>query len=126
MEAGTVRREIVPQQIDSVFSEVKELMQPLADKNLIRLEMHVTDPLPQINADGEELIRLFNNLVSNAIKYNKQDGNIQITAEQDGPYVRVSVTDTGIGISKEGLSQLFSEFFREKRKETKNIKTLRK
>ena len=121
MEAGTVRREIVPQKIDSVLSEVKELMQPLADKNLIRLELHVTDPLPQINADGEELIRLFNNLVSNAIKYNKQDGYARISAEKDGPYVKVSVADTGIGISKKGLSQLFSEFFREKRKETKRI-----
>ena len=121
MEAGTVRREITPQHIDSVLTEVVDLMQPLANQNLIRLELQAPDGLPHIHADGEELIRLFNNLVSNAIKYNKPDGYVRISAEQDGPYVNVSVADTGIGISKEGLGHLFSEFFREKRKETKGI-----
>lgn len=121
MEAGTVRREITPQRIDSILNEVKEIMNPLANKNLVRLEVKVPDRLPHVHADREELIRLFNNLVSNAIKYNRQDGCVQITAEQDGPYVRVSVADTGIGISKEGLKRLFTEFFREKRQETRLI-----
>jgi len=116
MEAGTVRREIVPQKIGNILSEVKELMQPLADKNQIRLELYIPDLIAQINSDREELIRLFNNLVSNAIKYNKQDGYVRISAEQDGPYVRVSVTDTGIGISNKGLSHLFPNFFEKKEK----------
>lgn len=121
MEAGTAGREITPQRIDSVLNEVEKLMEPLANQHLIRLEVQVPDHLPHIHADREELIRLFNNLVGNAIKYNKQDGCVRITAEQDGPYVRLSVADTGIGISKEGLSRLFSEFFREKRHGTRHV-----
>jgi len=96
MEAGTVRREITPQRIDSVLNEVGELMQPLANQNQISLEVQVPDQLPPVHGDQEELIRLFSNLVSNAIKYNRQDGRVRIAAEQDGPYVRVSVADTGI------------------------------
>lgn len=46
---------------------------------------------------------------------------MRVRAEQDRQCVKVSVVDTGIGISKEGLSQLFSEFFREKRAETRGI-----
>ena len=122
MEVGTVQREIIPQRIDSVLSAVLELMKPLANQKLVRFEVQVPDRLPPVHADREELIRLFNNLVSNAIKYNKQDGRVWITSEQDGPYVKISIADTGIGISKEALNQLFSEFFREKRPETRLIK----
>jgi len=121
MEAGTVERKIMPQRIDSVLNEVVDLMHPLAKQNLIPIEAQVPDLLPPVHADREELIRVFSNLVSNAIKYNKQDGCVRITAQRDGPYVRVSVTDTGIGISRQGLSRLFSEFFREKTDETRRI-----
>jgi two-component system phosphate regulon sensor histidine kinase PhoR len=121
MEGGAVQREIMPQRIDSVLKAVVELMQSLAKQNNISLEVQVSDSLPPIHADQEELIRLFGNLVDNAIKYNKLDGFVRVMAEQDGLYVRVSVADTGIGISKEGLGLMFSEFFREKRHETSSI-----
>ena len=121
MEGGTVTRKITPQQIDSVLNDVVDLMQPLANQNLIHLETQVPDHLPPIYADREELIRMFNNLVSNAIKYNKQEGSVRITAQQEGPYVRISVIDTGIGISRQGLNSLFSEFFREKTDKTRLI-----
>jgi signal transduction histidine kinase len=121
MEGGAVQREIMPQRIDSVLKAVVELMQSLAKQNNISLEVQVSDSLPPIHADQEELIRLFGNLVDNAIKYNKLDGFVRVMAEQDGLYVRVSVADTGIGISKKGLGLMFSEFFREKRHETSSI-----
>ncbi len=121
IEAGTAKRQITPERIDSVLNEVVDLMHPLANQNLIRLEVQVPDHLPPIHADREELIRVFNNLVSNAIKNNKQDGCVRITAQQDGAYVRVSVADTGIGISRQGLSRLFSEFFREKTDDSRHI-----
>ena len=70
---------------------------------------------------AKELIRLFNNLVSNAIKYNRDGGSVTLTAERDGPYVKASVSDTGVGISQEGVSKLFNEFFREKTTATKHV-----
>jgi len=121
IEAGTVSREIAPQSIGGILSEVRDLMEPLAKQNLIRLHLQVMDGLPDVQGDREELTRLFNNLLSNAIKYNKKDGEVSITAEQDGAYVKISVADTGIGITKDGLSRLFSEFFREKRDETRLV-----
>lgn len=121
MEAGTVRREIGLQRMEEIVGEVVELMRPLAEKNQVCLEASLPGGLPPVEADREELIRLFSNLVSNAIKYNQPQGRVQIGAEADGPYVKVSVTDTGIGISEEGLQRLFSEFFREKREETRHI-----
>ncbi|MEW6671608.1 MAG: ATP-binding protein [Thermodesulfobacteriota bacterium] len=114
MEEGTVRREITPQHLGEVFKEVAELMRPLADRSGVRLEVAAPDDLPPVPADREECMRIFGNLVSNAVKYNRQGGRVSIWAEPDGPYVKIAVADTGIGISREGQSRLFSEFFREK------------
>ncbi len=121
MEAGTVRREIAPQNMAQIIGEVVELMRPLAGEKGVSIEVNMPEGLPPVEADREELIRLFNNLLSNAIKYNKPNGRVTITAQRDGPYIKVAVADTGVGISEEGLKRLFSEFFREKRPETAHI-----
>jgi two-component system phosphate regulon sensor histidine kinase PhoR len=121
LEAGTVRREIAPQALHEVVEATAELMQPLAEEKGVTIQTHVPENLPPVEADREELIRLLSNLVSNGIKYNRPQGRVSISGEQDGPYVKVSVTDTGVGISEEGLKRLFSEFFREKTPETRYV-----
>lgn len=121
MEAGTVRREIARLRLDEIIAETAELMRPLASDRDVTIETQLPADLPPVEADREELIRLFNNLISNAIKYNREGGRVTITAAPDGPYVRVDVQDTGVGISEEGLQRLFSEFFREKRRETSYV-----
>jgi two-component system phosphate regulon sensor histidine kinase PhoR len=121
MEAGTVRREIDVRDLSEVIAEVVDLMQPMARENKITLRSAVASGLAGIEADREELVRLFSNLVSNAIKYNRPDGTVTVTAVQDGPYVKASVADTGVGISKEGVPKLFGEFFREKASATKHV-----
>jgi signal transduction histidine kinase len=119
MEAGTARREISAQDVAEIVNEVVELMRPLAAEARISLESVVAEALPPIEADREELIRLLNNLLSNAIKYNRKDGHVKVTAERDGPYVKVAVADTGVGISEAGVAKLFTEFFREKTAQTR-------
>ena len=121
MEAGSIRREITSQSLGDIIVETADLMRPLADEKSVTIETQAPADLPAVEADREELLRLLNNLTSNAIKYNKEGGRVSIAAEPDGPYVRVTVTDTGLGVSEEGLNRLFSEFFREKRPETAHI-----
>jgi len=121
IEAGTVRREIAAQRIDAILEEVIGLMQPMAEQSGIRIDRGLAEDLPPIEADREELIRLCNNLVSNAVKYNRPKGRIEITAEKEGPFVRLRFADTGIGISEEGRERLFTEFFREKSPETRHV-----
>jgi len=121
MEAGTVRREIAPQQIEEIIGEVVELMQPLARESQVSLIRRASEGLPAVEADREELLRLLGNLVTNAIKYNRREGQVVVTAAPDGPYVRISVSDTGVGISEAGVPKLFREFFREKTAETRHV-----
>jgi len=121
IETGTVRREIALHRIGAILEEVVSFMQPLAEQNSIHIERSVAEELPPIEVDREELIRLLNNLVSNAVKYNKPMGRVEIAAEEEGPFLKLRFADTGIGISEEGQKRLFTEFFREKSKEARHV-----
>jgi len=121
METGTTRREIVALDLVAVLKEVADLMTPTAEKSGVTLDLSAEGELPPVAADREEMVRLFTNLVSNAVKYNRKGGSVRVTAGLEGRYLRVEVRDTGVGISKEGLERLFSEFFREKREETRHV-----
>jgi len=59
--------------------------------------------------------------VGNAIKYGRDGGTLRLRAEQSGEKIRIEIADSGIGIKAENLPQLFQEFFREKRSETRDI-----
>jgi signal transduction histidine kinase len=66
------------------------------------------------------------NLVGNAVKYNRDGGSVTVTAAVvkgagDGDWLRLDVTDTGLGIREENLERIFTEFFREKRSETREL-----
>jgi len=121
MEAKTVQRQIQPQSLPQILEEAVELLQPMAQQAEVTLELEASSELPTVEADREELLRLFTNLISNGIKYNRPGGKVRIAAAAEGPYVRVAVADTGIGISPENIPYLFSEFFREKRRETARV-----
>lgn len=68
--------------------------------------------LPPVAADRTKLEEVFTNLVDNAIKYSPRGGRIEVSAVQDGPFVRFSVRDHGIGIPEEARAQLFQRFRR--------------
>ena len=72
-------------------------------------------------ADPSDLDILFNNLLSNAVKYNREGGSVQLGLRQDERGLEIRVKDSGIGMSKEELSQLFREFVRIKNSRTRGI-----
>ena len=59
----------------------------------------------------ERLTTIFNNLVANAVRYNKENGEIRVCLQKEGEYAKLTVSDTGIGIEKENLDKIFSRFF---------------
>jgi signal transduction histidine kinase len=64
---------------------------------------------------------IFNNLVSNAVKYNKRGGKVDIVIDEDENDVLLLFADTGIGISESDKENLFSDFVRIKNEKTRNI-----
>jgi two-component system OmpR family sensor kinase len=93
--------------IDSIIMEQLNYFEPLASKKKIVISANLESFSYAINQD--DFIRLFNNLVSNAIKYNKVGGEIHITLTQQGD---LTVADTGIGIDNAKLKDIFKRYFR--------------
>lgn len=121
MELKTVKREIRKVCITEIIKSVLELFQIDIQKKSIQVEFDYQSNEFCINADFDEITRLYTNLISNAIKYNKQLGSIVIKIYHTGKFVVTEIKDSGIGIKQEERKKLFSEFFRAKNEFTKNI-----
>lgn len=96
--------------INNVINEVLEAVEPMANENNITIETNCSDV--SIKADYNHMMQLVNNLVVNAIKYNKQGGSVYISSNIIGNKYEFVVRDTGIGIPLEYQSRVFERFFR--------------
>ena len=85
-------------------------LDPVADKHQIRLIQ--TEGDCTVTGSYILLYRAVYNLVENAIKYNRDSGNVRVTLDADHKYFYVKVTDTGIGIPEDALEHIFERFFR--------------
>ena len=74
-----------------------------------------------IMADPDDMEIVFNNLISNAVKYNKVGGKAEITIDSSESEAIIIISDTGIGINKSDTENLFTEFVRIKNEKTRNI-----
>lgn len=121
LEAGRIFRRIEPVPLNEILEMTLELVSPQAQARRIRISSKLSSELPLLQADREEMIRLFSNLLTNAVKYNREEGKVWVEAKVEGPYVRIDISDTGVGIPKEALPKLFREFFRLRTPETKYV-----
>jgi two-component system, sensor histidine kinase and response regulator len=94
--------------------------QPFAIQMDVTIDLDVRSDT-RIIADPDDIEIVFNNLISNAVKYNKKGGKVEITLDSSSNDAIIIFTDTGIGIKKDELESLFTEFVRIKNEKTKNI-----
>jgi len=121
MELKTVHREIKKVCLHEIISSILELFQIDINKKGIQVIFDKEESKQCIMADADEISRLFTNLISNAIKYNRDQGTITIKLSLSDNYLLTMIKDTGIGLKPEDKKKLFTEFFRAKNEKTKNI-----
>jgi signal transduction histidine kinase len=113
VEAGKQQISMEPVHVSTLVDECLSLMQPVACVRGIRLPVaaHVSCDC-FVAADRTRLKQVLLNLLSNAIKYNRADGSVEIVCAADGVGVRISVRDTGHGLSPAQCQRLFKAFER--------------
>jgi signal transduction histidine kinase len=95
-------------------------MEPMARKKGITLHDHCQDMKP-VQADPKGILEIFNNLITNAINYSPDGGQVVVSAQGLGEYLEIKVRDTGVGISPEELPKVFDKFYRVKHPKTRQV-----
>lgn len=97
--------------LGDVFDGVQAVLEPIAEKRTIALHFACASPI-ELTADQSLITQLMLNLTENAIKYGKDGGDVWVHAQQQGDRAILTITDNGIGVSRENLGHIFERFFR--------------
>ncbi len=104
-----------------IASNSKEIVSPMATQKNIQINIDSKPEQIFFNGDPEKIEIIFNNLISNAVKYNKDNGEVHCTLREHPDSISIVITDTGIGMSEEDIPRLFQEFVRLKNDKTRKI-----
>ncbi|MDO9048859.1 MAG: PAS domain S-box protein [Methylobacter sp.] len=114
IESGKLSLSLEPIKVSEVLLDCQAIIEPQVQKRGIRMHFPQFDNSYFANADRTRLKQVLTNLLSNAIKYNRTEGTVEVTCSTDiaAERIRISVQDTGEGLSPEKLAQLFQPFNR--------------
>ncbi|MFF5231997.1 ATP-binding protein [Dactylosporangium sp. NPDC000521] len=115
IEAGQVKINAGPVHLRAVVSGALEALQAVRGQRDVHLDIDLPDTPLVVHGDRDQLERVVINLLDNALKFTPPGGSARLAADLDGPQVRLTVTDTGIGIPPAELDQIFDRFFRSSR-----------
>jgi signal transduction histidine kinase/ActR/RegA family two-component response regulator len=126
IEAGQIKLALAPVAILPLLSEVHTLISPLAAQHNVRVQLpnaqknseaHASDSaialsLLNVQADQQRLRQVLLNVLSNAVKYNRPNGDVRMTLEATQTHVQVAIHDNGVGMQSDKLQRLFEPFER--------------
>ena len=121
LESGKKARDVKKLNLVSLLKISRDTMSPMSIQKNVKIFINAEPNEIYYLADQQEIEIIFNNLVSNAVKYNKDNGEVICVMREDEHSISISVSDTGIGMSEEDMSRLFQEFTRIKNEKTKGI-----
>jgi two-component system phosphate regulon sensor histidine kinase PhoR len=124
LQSGKADFEFALIDLKTVLKEVVESLQPLAEQKEQTLSLDVGPDLPEIVIDREKIVTALRNLVQNSIKFTSKGGSIRLKAALEldpgnhgllnspAEWVKISVKDTGIGLTKEEQQRVFERFYK--------------
>ena len=110
IESGRMIFEFKKEKIEDLLKEIMDSFYMIAKQKELGLELHLPKKrLPFVNIDRVKIREAISNTIDNAIKYSKV-GTVTVSAFQERSFVKIIVQDTGIGIAKEDLANVFEKF----------------
>lgn len=109
-ESGRIEPTWEEVDLETLFRDLRGTTAPLVSRTGVTLVVEDPSSVGPIRSDPILLGQVLRNLLSNAVKFTEV-GEVRMSAERDGPLVRFSVQDTGIGIAEEDQPRVFEEFF---------------
>ena len=110
LDAGQEKLKRLPFDFSKTVEDCVELIRPIADGRNIKIISEL-EPL-EISGDSERLAQVVTNLLTNAIQYNRDGGEVRVKLKIKDGFVALKVADTGAGISAEDLPHVFKRFYR--------------
>ncbi|MGA8573403.1 MAG: ATP-binding protein [Desulfobaccales bacterium] len=112
IESGSAEMQLETVNVEALVLQVTEKVRPAFKDHGIALSLEAPSEAPAVLADPQRLPLVFDNLLSNALKYTPRGGRVRVSARTAEGMVQFLVEDTGIGIAPEYLPRLFEKFFR--------------
>lgn len=112
VEGGRLASQQAKVDLQPIVAEALQRHQEMAARQGVSLQAHPSEKACYVRGDSTSLSVLFDNLVANAIKYNKPGGSVSVSTEVEEGQIVVGVKDTGVGIREGHRPFLFDEFFR--------------
>jgi signal transduction histidine kinase len=124
IKAGSMNYDIAAVDLAESVKTTMNVYSYLAKKKGVALETEVPSNLPALSADREHLDHTISNLIGNALKFTRPGGSVRLIGKAENGHIEVRVADTGLGIPKEQLPDLFDAFFQADvdRQKKENIK----
>lgn len=120
IESGKKKRDLRQVDLHEIAKSVIDSIEPIAIQRNIKMYLEGPENL-FMTADKNEIEIILNNLISNAVKYNREEGKVFVNLTRKENLLQISVEDTGIGMSDEEMKLLFQDFIRIKNSKTKYV-----
>ncbi len=112
IEAGRKEYRFAPTPLPPILREVIEVYREGLEQQGFTVETHIDDTVPEVMADAEALRQSVMNLVSNAVKYSREQKYVRVELHLVDGAARISVEDRGIGVAPEEQTKIFEKFYR--------------
>ncbi|MCK4519036.1 MAG: HAMP domain-containing protein [Candidatus Omnitrophica bacterium] len=112
VESGRFKMTLMPSAVKPIIERVAAGLKKRAQGKSVEIKIDIPQDIPRVLADENRTAQVLLNLIDNAVKYTESKGEVVISAKEQGKFVRVDVSDTGIGIPENDLPRLFERFYR--------------
>lgn len=121
IESGLITQEREQLHLTGILTEQVAFHRAAAEAKTLQLLLEPVPDLPPVWANKDNIEEVLSNLITNAINYTAEGGEIRVSAGKRTRYVRLSVEDTGIGIAAKDLDRVFDRFYRVQDTRTKFV-----